>query len=144
MNLDVKKYSVIEFNEWDNFVLNNAYNGTIYHTRLFLSYHKDKFDDYSIMIYDKKKLIAVFPCCKIHNEFYSHKGSTHGGIVLLENYYTLTKLIAILDLIYNYYDNNLYISISESIYFKMQIVTYLFFFYSINVKLKQIYLSILT
>ena len=39
------------------------------------------------MIYDKTKLIAVFPCCKCNNEYYSHRGSTCGGIVILEKYY---------------------------------------------------------
>ena len=118
MKLCINKYNDINFIEWDNFILNKSLNGTLYHTRLFLSYHKDRFEDHSIMIYDNKKLIAVFPCCKINNEFHSHKGSTCGGIVILERYYTLVKLTEILNLIYDYYDNTLHICVSESTYFK--------------------------
>ena len=118
MHLKVHKYNNTNFNKWDNFVLYKSLNGTIYHTQLFLSYHGNKFEDSSIMIYYKNKLIAIFPCCKINNEYYSHRGSTCGGIVILEKYYTLSKLNDILDVIYGYYDNILYISVSESIYFK--------------------------
>lgn len=118
MKIIVKKYEVTDLNIWDNFVENESLNGTIYHTRIFLSYHKDRFIDSSIMIYDKKNLIAVFPCCKCSDGYYSHKGSTNGGIVIKKKYYTLTKLTEIMDVIYSYYKGNLYIKLSESVYFR--------------------------
>ena len=48
MNLNLLKYNSNKFKEWDNFIENNSINGTIYHTQLFLSYHKNKFIDNSI------------------------------------------------------------------------------------------------
>jgi hypothetical protein len=116
MNLIIEKYDKNKLELWDLFN-NNSLNGTIYHSQLFLSYHKNKFEDTSILIYDKNKLIALFPCCKVNNEYYSHIGSTCGGIVILEEYYELTKLTEIMNNIYEYYDNTLHIKLSESIYF---------------------------
>jgi hypothetical protein len=119
MDLIIKKYcKKNDLLVWDKFIINDSLNGTIYHTRNFLSYHENRFIDNSIMIYDKKKLIAVFPCCKINQEYYSHRGSTCGGIVILEKYYELIKLTNIMDAIYSYYNANLHIKLSESIYFK--------------------------
>jgi len=121
MKLIINKFNSEDMKVWDNFVINDSLNGTIYHTMLFLSYHKDKFEDSSIMLYDKNKLIAVFPCCKINEEYYSHRGSTCGGIVILENYYELIKLTEIMDMIYDYYNGNLHIKLSETVYFKNNI-----------------------
>ena len=84
MKLKINKFNSEDMTVWDNFVMNDSLNGTIYHTMLFLSYHKDRFIDSSIMLYDKNKLIVVFPCCKVNEEYYSHRGSTCGGIVILE------------------------------------------------------------
>ena len=103
MDLIIKKYESSDLKNWDNFVENDSINGTIYHTRVFLSYHKDRFIDSSIMIYHKKNLIAVFPCCKCSDGYYSHRGSTQGGIVIKEKYYTLSKLTDIMNAIYVYY-----------------------------------------
>lgn len=114
----IKEYDESQLKIWDDFVFNQSLNGTIYHSRVFLNYHKDKFIDSSIMIYNKKKLIAVFPCCKCNDTYYSHRGSTQGGIIIKEKYYTLSKLTQIMDEIFNYYNQNLYIKLSESIYFK--------------------------
>ena len=121
MNLTFKKYEENDIDAWDHFVYNESLNGTIYHTRNFLNYHKDRFIDASIMIYSKKKLIAVFPCCKCDNGYYSHRGSTTGGIVITEKYYKLSKLTEIMNKIYDYYNNNLCIKLSETIYFKNNI-----------------------
>ena len=118
MNIIIKKYTDENLFEWDNFVLNDSLNGTIYHTQNFLSYHKNKFKDESIMIYEKENLIAVFPCCKVNNEYFSHRGSTCGGLVYLNKYNELNKLTNLIDKIYNYYDNTLHIKLSENIYFK--------------------------
>ena len=88
MKIQINKYNKDSLTKWDDFVMKKSLNGTIYHTMNFLSYHKNKFKDSSIMIYDKNitNLIAVFPCCKVNNEYFSHKGSTCGGLVYLYKY----------------------------------------------------------
>jgi RimJ/RimL family protein N-acetyltransferase len=117
MLIHINNYTDEMINLWDNFVLNQSLNGTIYHTQMFLSYHKNKFNDKSILIYNNNELVGVFPCCEINGDFYSHKGSTCGGLVILEKYYELDKLILIMDEIYKFYNGNLYIKLSENIYF---------------------------
>lgn len=123
MNIFFKKYDKSKLIIWDNFVLERSLNGTIYHTMNFLSYHKDRFNDCSILIYDKNitNLIAVFPCCEVDGNYYSHKGSTCGGIVILEKYYELNKLTEIMNAVYNYYQGKLFIKLSESAYFRNNI-----------------------
>lgn len=65
-------------------------NGTIFHERKFLSYHpEDRFKDNSLLIYNKSKLIAVFPAALIVKQdkkiLKSHPGTSYGGIVIKEN-----------------------------------------------------------
>lgn len=67
---------------WDNFVQNSK-NGTFLFKRDFIEYHKDRFIDYSLMIFNNEELIAVLPAnMSSKNEVYSHSGLTYGGIVL--------------------------------------------------------------
>jgi hypothetical protein len=78
---------IVEYNDnyqdiWDEFVKNSK-NGTIFHTRKFLSYHPaERFKDESILIYKKKKLVALFPAIEFENRIISHRGSTYGGLVV--------------------------------------------------------------
>ena len=47
-----------------------------------MEYHQDRFDDYSLMVFKKEKLIAILPANKIKNVVHSHQGLTYGGFVL--------------------------------------------------------------
>ena len=99
-------YRVVEYTEefekeWDEFVLKKSMNGTFLQTRNFLNYHpKSKFEDASIMIYQNGRLIALCPACIIYDEgkkiLFSHKGSTFGGIIIKEDYYTAEKVLEII------------------------------------------------
>ena len=54
--------------EWDSFVTSSN-NGTIFHTRRFLSYHSPgKFKESSLLFYDDKKLISVLPAADIERD----------------------------------------------------------------------------
>lgn len=48
-----------------------------------MEYHKDRFEDASLLVYKKNKLVAVLPANKLDNAIYSHQGLTYGGIILL-------------------------------------------------------------
>ena len=92
---------------WDDFVINRSVNGTFLQTRNFLNYHpKDRFVDASLMVYDEKRLVAVIPACVVHEGgktvFYSHKGSTYGGIIVGKSYYKTEKLLGIIGSIDDY------------------------------------------
>ena len=99
--MEVKEFDDDKAKDWDSFVLYSSVNGTFLQTRNFLNYHpKDRFIDSSIMIYDGNKLAAVVPACEIINEygekeFYSHKGSTYGGIIVGIKYYHAEALLEI-------------------------------------------------
>lgn len=82
---------------WDDFV-SNSVNGTFLHTRKFLSYHGERFEDASRMLFSDGQLKAVFPAAfdpLDSSKVISHPGSTFGGLVchprtnviLLENLY---------------------------------------------------------
>ncbi len=71
--------------EWDDFV-SGSDNGTMFHTRKFLSYHpKTKFIDASIIVTKNDKLFSVFPAAEIQKEgkkiLSSHGGASYGGFV---------------------------------------------------------------
>ena|SRR3989304_8877719 len=70
---------------WDDFVAVSD-NGTIFHTRKFLSYHpKTRFNDASIIVKKNDKLFSVFPAAVIEREnkriLTSHSGASYGGFV---------------------------------------------------------------
>lgn len=47
-----------------------------------MEYHAERFEDFSLMVFDDEKLIAVLPANKIADEVFSHQGLTYGGLVL--------------------------------------------------------------
>jgi len=119
-NMIVVKYDDNYYKDWDKFVLNSI-NGTLFHTRKFLSYHeKNKFIDSSILIYKKTELCCVFPCCydNVNDEYWSHKGSSHGGPVISEKFYKGEYIEKIINEILQYYNYNLNMRIAETIFSK--------------------------
>ena len=69
---------------WDNFV-ENSLNGTFLHTRRYLSYHRERFEDVSVLLKDENnKLVGLFPAAVDPNSkqrVVSHPGITYGGIL---------------------------------------------------------------
>lgn len=62
-----------------------------------MDYHpQGRFEDCSIMFWDKDKLVAVCPACVISEDgkrvFYSHMGSTYGGLVVSEALLRVEKM----------------------------------------------------
>jgi len=50
-----------------------------------MDYHQDRFDDYSLLIFKKEKLIAIFPANKSGEILFSHQGLTYGGLIFKKN-----------------------------------------------------------
>ena len=91
MDCTIKKYDISKETEWDEFVLKQSVNGTFLQTRFFLNYHpKGRFKDCSLLVYDNNNLVAVCPACEIEESgnriFFSHKGSTYGGLIISSKY----------------------------------------------------------
>ncbi|MDY8138560.1 GNAT family N-acetyltransferase [Aquimarina sp. 2201CG5-10] len=77
----IKKYQKDHYSLWNSFVA-DAKNGTFLFHRDFIEYHKDRFDDFSLLIYDGQRLIALLPANKSNTDIYSHQGLTYGGLIL--------------------------------------------------------------
>lgn len=67
---------------WNTFI-SNAKNATFLFNRDFMDYHSDRFEDFSLLIFDEsEKLIAVLPANRLGDTVYSHQGLSYGGLVL--------------------------------------------------------------
>jgi len=70
--------------QWDDLVGESA-TGTFLHTRRFLSYHGDRFDDRSLLLLDERdRPVAAFPAALDPVDpdvVVSHPGITYGGLV---------------------------------------------------------------
>ncbi len=47
-----------------------------------MDYHKERFEDYSLMIYKNDLLFALLPANSLDHHVYSHQGLTYGGLLL--------------------------------------------------------------
>lgn len=111
MDIKVRKYTEQQCEIWDEFIENEAINGTFLQSRLFLNYHKQgRFEDASLMFVDGEKLLAVCPACVIFENgkkiFYSHMGSSYGGIVYSHEMQRVEKMSALLDCLEVYLQEN--------------------------------------
>ena len=80
--ITIRIYNETDFEAWNKLV-SESKNGTFLFDRNFMDYHKHKFQDFSLMIYNEKNnLIAIMPAHRIGDEVYSHLGLTYGGIII--------------------------------------------------------------
>jgi hypothetical protein len=88
------KYTSEHYQMWNNFVA-HAKNATFLFHRDFMEYHSDRFEDYSLLVFDEKEnLKALLPANISENKLYSHQGLTYGGIVI-DSSIKLEKFISI-------------------------------------------------
>ncbi|MGL2994061.1 FemAB family protein [Flavobacterium sp. TSSA_36] len=76
----IKKYQKSDYDLWNSFVT-SAPNATFLFYRHFMEYHEERFDDFSLLVFEKTKLIAILPANRKENSVYSHQGLTYGGLV---------------------------------------------------------------
>lgn len=71
-------------NEWDAFVQSSC-SGTILHSRRFLSYHGERFEDQSLIVHDREgQMLAAFPAAVSpadNSVVISHPGISYGGVL---------------------------------------------------------------
>ena len=90
-NYSIKQYQDSDYEDWNAFI-GKAKNATFLFHRDFMEYHRDRFPDYSLIVLDKEKWVAVLPANVIGNEVFSHQGLTYGGLVYNEK----TKLASVI------------------------------------------------
>jgi len=94
----VCKYTNSKKADWDNFIA-TAKNATFLFQREFMDYHNDRFEDFSLMVYNDEKLYAVFPANKNGENVYSHQGLTYGSFVLQDSAKLKSTFIAFKELL---------------------------------------------
>ena len=76
------KYNLQYKNIWDDFVKNSKNTHFIFQ-RDYMEYHSDKFEDFSLLVFDdREKLLAVLPANIKESVLYSHQGLTFGGFIV--------------------------------------------------------------
>ena len=80
--ISIKEFEERDKIEWDEFI-DNSKNGTFLHKIDYLHYHLDRFNDCSLLIKEKNKIVAVMPGNIEDSTFYTHKGLTYGGLLIL-------------------------------------------------------------
>ena len=81
MTFEIKRYDLSMKDEWDNF-LDVAANTHFFFKRDFLDYHRDRFEDHSLIFYNEKsQVVALLPANVNENIIYSHAGLSFGGLV---------------------------------------------------------------
>ncbi len=79
-NYTVRRYVSEDFVQWNAFV-SSAKNATFLFHRNFMEYHKDRFEDFSLLVFENEKLVSVIPANRVGATLYSHQGLTYGGFV---------------------------------------------------------------
>lgn len=47
-----------------------------------MDYHSDRFQDFSLLIYNSKQLVGILPANRSNKVVYSHQGLTYGGLIV--------------------------------------------------------------
>lgn len=77
----VRRYTDSDFSIWNNFI-EDSKNGNFLFHRNYMGYHKDRFQDFSLLVFENQKIIAIVPANIVDNTVYSHQGLTYGGLIL--------------------------------------------------------------
>jgi hypothetical protein len=103
-NYTVRLYHKNDYENWNVFI-GLAKNGTFLFHRDFMEYHNDRFRDYSLIVLDNEKWVAVLPANVVGNEVFSHQGLTYGGLVYNEKL-KLASVIATFKSILSFLNDN--------------------------------------
>jgi hypothetical protein len=78
--LSIAEYEEKNKSEWDDFI-EKSKNGTFLHKIDYFHYHKDRFNDCSLIIKNSESVVALLPGNIENGIFYTHSGLTYGGLV---------------------------------------------------------------
>jgi hypothetical protein len=68
---------------WNSFIA-EAKNGNFLFIRDYMEYHRDRFDDHSLLFVRDGRTIACLPAHRVDDVLSSHQGLTFGGLVMHE------------------------------------------------------------
>lgn len=77
----IRRYTNVDAVQWNAFIKSSR-NGSFLFDRNYMDYHADRFEDFSLMVFDAKhNLTAVIPANKKNSILFTHQGLTFGGII---------------------------------------------------------------
>lgn len=79
--IELLKYESSHKKLWDDFI-EHSRTPLFMHKRDYMEYHKDRFNDNSLIFFDNDEAIAVFPAVLSEDTLISHGGLTFGGLIL--------------------------------------------------------------
>lgn len=96
-NYQVRLYQPQDFDLWNAFV-SVAKNATFLFHRNFMEYHIDRFNDYSLLVFEEDKLVALLPANRVGTTVFSHQGLSYGGVIVkddirIKEYVTVFKVL---------------------------------------------------
>lgn len=103
-NYSIRRYTIDDYALWNNFI-SSAKNATFLFHRDFMEYHSDRFQDFSLLVFEGEKLVSVLPANKVENTLFSHQGLTYGGFVF-ESKIKLGEVIAITKAVLEFLNQN--------------------------------------
>lgn len=120
-NYIIRQYKKEDKAIWNTFI-GNAKNATFLFNRDFMEYHSDRFEDYSLLVFDEsEKLVAVLPANRVGDIVYSHQGLSYGSLVL-QSKIKLEEVIYIVQSLLSFLEENhinkLQLKLLPSIYFE--------------------------
>lgn len=137
-NYIIRQYKKENKAIWNTFI-SNAKNATFLFNRDFMDYHSDRFEDFSLLIFDEsEKVVAVLPANRVEDIVYSHQGLSYGGLVL-QSKIKLEEIIYIVQSLLSFLEENdinkLQLKLLPTIYLKKssQEIDYVLFL--VNAKL---------
>lgn len=78
--ISIVRYTEKEKDLWNKFNISSK-NPLFMFDRGFMDYHKDRFQDHSLLFYDDDELIAILPMSQSDHTLTSHGGLTYGGFI---------------------------------------------------------------
>jgi hypothetical protein len=83
VELTIRPYSDPLRVPWDAFVQASK-NGTFLFARNYMDYHRDRFQDCSLLVFRDVEIVALFPANRSGTDVHSHQGLTYGGVLSCE------------------------------------------------------------
>jgi hypothetical protein len=80
----IERYHAGLLKDWDEILMDSRMS-TFLHRRSYMDYHGDRFEDFSLVAYEKGRPVALLPANRSGDRMYSHQGLTYGGLVFRKN-----------------------------------------------------------
>lgn len=78
---EIRRYAPADADAWNQFVAESK-NGTFLFDRRYMDYHRDRFQDHSLMVLRRGRLYALLPANVAGDTLFSHQGLTYGGLLM--------------------------------------------------------------